>query len=317
MAIFASVFASLILLLLPVPGSCSTELLIESVIDRDASSVPRCDVDLLEFPLNLEYLGAEFFLFGSMGHGLDRIAPNLTMGGPAPIGARKANLDPFTQDIALQFGWQQVGHLRAIKNAVRGFPRPLLDLSARSFAKVIDKAFGEPLNPPFDPYASSTNFLIASYLIPYIALTGYVGSNPNLQGSASKRLAAGLLGVKSGQDAIIRTLLYQKANEKVHPYGIPVAAFTNKISQMRNNLGRSGLKDEGLLVPKFRGTERKIRGNVLAGNEYSIAFDRTPEEILRIVYGGGHEGIPGGFFPNGANGRIAGSHLHNLIGAWD
>ena len=112
MAIFASVFASLILLLLPVPGSCSTELLIESVIDRDTSSVPRCDVDLLEFPLNLEYLGAEFFLFGSMGHGLDRIAPNLTMGGPAPIGARKANLDPFTQDIALQFGWQQVGHLR-------------------------------------------------------------------------------------------------------------------------------------------------------------------------------------------------------------
>ncbi|KAL1193092.1 Ferritin-like catalase Nec2 [Cardamine amara subsp. amara] len=70
------------------------------------------DRKLLEFPLNLEYLEAEFFLFGALGFGLDKVASNLTMGGPSPIGAQKANLDRLTKDVILQFAWQEVGHLR-------------------------------------------------------------------------------------------------------------------------------------------------------------------------------------------------------------
>ena len=117
------------------------------------------------------------------------------------------------------------------------------------------------------------------------------------------------MGVESGQDAVIRAFLYEKANEKVHPYGIRVAEFTNKISQLRNTLGRSGIKDEGLVVPKALGAEGKIEGNVLAGDENSVAYDRTPEEVLRIVYGSGNERVPGGFYPKGGDGRIAKSHL--------
>lgn len=103
------------------------------------------------------------------------------------------------------------------------------------------------------------------------------------------QLVAGLLGVKSGQDAIIKTLLYQKANEKVHPYGIPIAAFTNKISQMRNNLGRSGLKMKAFLFQNSTELKGRLEAMCLLQNEYSIAFERNPEEILRIVYGGGNE----------------------------
>jgi len=76
------------------------------------SSVPESDVDILEFPLNLEFLEAEFFLYGSLGYGLDRFAPTLTMGGPPPIGARLAKLDNFTRDLIKQFALQEVGHLR-------------------------------------------------------------------------------------------------------------------------------------------------------------------------------------------------------------
>ncbi|GLT67262.1 hypothetical protein SLA2020_395830 [Shorea laevis] len=274
------------------------------------TTIPTSDLDLLEFPLNLEYLEAEFFLYGSLGQGLDKIAPNLTAGGPSPIGARKANLDRLTNDVILQFAFQEVGHLRAIKKTVKGFPRPLLDLSAESFAKVINSALGKPLEPPFDPYADSINYLVASYLIPYVGLTGYVGANPKLEGSTSRRLVAGLLGVESGQDAVIRGLLYERANEKVKPYNITVAEFTNQISRLRNELGHGGLKDEGLVVPKELGAEGKITGNVLAGDEYSISYDRTPEEILRIVYGTGDEKAPGGFYPKGADGHIAKSYLH-------
>ncbi|XP_039037815.1 desiccation-related protein PCC13-62-like [Hibiscus syriacus] len=166
--------------------------------DYKNSSVPKTDLDLLEFPLNLEYLEAEFFLFGALGQGLDKVAPHLAEGGPSPIGAQKANLDTLTNAIILQFAYQEVGHLKVIKKIVKGFPRPQLDLSASLFAKVIDKAFGKPLNPPFDPYANSINFFIVSYLIPYVGLTGYVGANPKLQSAISKRLVAGLLGVESG-----------------------------------------------------------------------------------------------------------------------
>jgi len=123
------------------------------------------------------------------------------------------------------------------------------------------------------------------------------------------QLLAGLLGVESGQDVVLRTLLYERGRENVEPYGIAVAEFTNRISELRNKLGRRGLKDEGLKVNPAVGAEGKIRGNILAGDKYSLSYDRTPEEILRIVYGSGNENKPGGFYPKGADGRIAKSYL--------
>lgn len=125
------------------------------------------------------------------------------------------------------------------------------------------------------------------------------------------QLVAGLLAVESGQDAVIRALLYEHASRKVNPYNITVAEFTNRISELRNKLGKAGLKDEGLIVPKAVGAEGKIKGNVLAGDKYSAGYARTPEQILRIVYGGGDEHVPGGFYPKGADGSIAKSHLHH------
>lgn len=119
------------------------------------------------------------------------------------------------------------------------------------------------------------------------------------------QLVAGLLGVESGQYAVIRTLLYEKANEKVHPYGTRVAEFTNKISQLRNNLGHSGVtKDEGLVVP--RALEAKSKATCLREMKTQLQI----AELLRIVYGSGNESVPGAFYPKGGDGRIAKSHLH-------
>ncbi|XP_028760125.1 desiccation-related protein PCC13-62-like [Neltuma alba] len=269
------------------------------------------DEDLLEFPLNLEYLEADFFLIGASGHGLDSVAPQLADGGPPPVGGRLANLGFLVRDIILQFGFQEVGHLRAIKSTVKGFPRPLLNLSSEAFGEVMNNAFGRRLYPPFDPYANEINYLLASYVIPYVGLTGYVGANPQLQNFTSKALVAGLLGVESGQDAVIRSLLYERREATVAPYGVSVAEFTNRISALRDKLGKEGLKDEGLIVPKNLGAEGRISGNVLAGDKNSLAYGRTPREVLRIVYGSGDERYPGGFYPRGADGRIAKSYRAN------
>lgn len=77
---------------------------------------------------------------------------------------------------------------RAIKKTVKGFARPQLDLSIKAFAKVMDKAFGRIFVPPFNPYANPYNYLIASYLVPYVGLTGYVGANPKLQCPESRKV---------------------------------------------------------------------------------------------------------------------------------
>lgn len=67
----------------------------------------------------------------------------------------------------------------------------------------------------------------------------------------------------------------------------------------------SGNKDEGIIVPRELGAENKTQSNILSANANSLSYSRTPQEILRIVYGTGSENKTGGFFPNGGNGRIA------------
>ncbi|CAL4939352.1 unnamed protein product [Urochloa decumbens] len=267
------------------------------------------DVDPMQFATNLEFTEAEFFLHGAYGVGLDEIAPKLALGGPPSVGSRKANLDEVTWRIVAEFGLQEVGHIRAIQRTVGGIPRPLIDLSPHNFARVMDEAFGYKLDPPFDPYVNSLNFLLASYVIPYLGLNGYVGTNPIIDGYETKKLLAGLLGVEAGQDAVIRALLFERRGEAVPPYNITVAEFTDRVSALRNRLGRCGVKDEGLTVPRELGAEGVLCTNVLSADRDSLSYARTPAELLRILYLTGDEHVPGGFYPEGANGRIARSFL--------
>ncbi|RZC59817.1 hypothetical protein C5167_007114 [Papaver somniferum] len=277
----------------------------------DAVAIYPDDVHLLRFSLNLEYLLAEFYLYGALGCGLDKVAPELVMGGPPPIGAQEANLDKLVSRIIEEFGYQQVGHIRAIKTTVGGFPRPLVDLSASIFAKIMNNAFGYPLDPPFDPYANSLNFMLAAYVIPYYGINTYVGANPFIKGWKTKRLLAGLLGVAAGQDAVIRKYLYERADYKVYPYDHTVAKFTERISALSNALGMCGIKDEGIRVPPYLGAENRTTSNVLSADYNSLSYARTPREVLRIVYATGSEHVPGGFFPKGENGKIARELLYH------
>ncbi|CAN6289467.1 unnamed protein product [Urochloa humidicola] len=267
------------------------------------------DVDPMQFATNLEFTEAEFFLHGAYGVGLDAIAPKLALGGPPSVGARKANLDEVTWRIVAEFALQEVGHVRAIQHTVGGIPRPLIDLSPYNFARVMDEAFGYKLEPPFDPYINSLNFLLASYVIPYLGLNGYVGTNPIIDGYKTKELLAGLLGVEAGQDGVFRVLLFEHRGEIVHPYNITVAELTDRVSALRNRLGRCGVKDEGLTVPRELGAEGALCTNVLSADRDSLSYARTPAELLRILYLTGDEHVPGGFYPEGANGRIARSFL--------
>ncbi|XP_024017726.1 desiccation-related protein PCC13-62 [Morus notabilis] len=168
------------------------------------SPIVASDSDLIEFALNLEFFEAEFLLHGALGKGLDSLNSSLAQGGPPPIGARKANLDPLVHRIIEEFGYQEFGKIacRAIVSRTRGIPRPLLNLSSESFARISDQAVGFNLRPSFGPYANTLNYLLAAYTIPYVGLSGYVGTIPRLFLPSSRSLVASLLGVESGRDAV-------------------------------------------------------------------------------------------------------------------
>ncbi|XP_006654057.3 desiccation-related protein PCC13-62-like [Oryza brachyantha] len=274
---------------------------------RGAVAVYPSDMAQLQFLLNAKFVEAEWFLHAALGRGVDSLDRNLSAGGPPPSGARKAALDFRTTEVAAELGYQEVGHIRAITQSMGGFPRPAIDLSDGRFAAVMDEAMGARLDPPFDAYASSVNFLLASYILPHITTSAAVGISPSLIGFASKRLQASILAVEAGQDAVIRLLLYQRADEVVAPYkGHTVAEFTRRISDWRNGASRCGAKDEGVKVlDRRQGAERRTISNILGAGDDSLGFARTPAEVLRILYGSRNEQIPGGFLPRGGNGTIA------------
>ncbi|XP_062230778.1 ferritin-like catalase Nec2 [Phragmites australis] len=274
---------------------------------RGALAVYPTDMEQLQFLLNAKFVEAEWFLHCALGRGVDFLDRNLSAGGPRPVGARRADLDFRTTEIAAELGYQEVGHIRAIRQSVGGFPRPAIDLSDDRFAMIMDEAMGARLDPPFDPYASTVNFLIASYILPHVTAAATMGISSTLMGYLSKRLQASILAVEAGQDAVIRLLLYQRADEAVPPYqGHTVADFTRRISDWRNRMSGCGAKDEGVKVlDRQQGAERRTISNILGAGEDSLGFHRTPAEVLRILYGSRNEQIPGGFLPRGANGTIA------------
>lgn len=93
-------------------NSCTETFCDATNYPAKAVPVHKNDIDKLQFAENLEHLEADFFLFGAFGYGLDKVAPELAMGGPPPTGARKANLDAFVKSIIVEFGYEEVGHLR-------------------------------------------------------------------------------------------------------------------------------------------------------------------------------------------------------------
>lgn len=122
------------------------------------------------------------------------------------------------------------------------------------------------------------------------------------------QLVAKLLGVESGQDAVIRTEMYRMKDKVVAPYNYTVADFSNAISNLRNSASHAFV-DEGLVVPSYLGAEKKISGNILSADGDSLSYARTAAQVLATVYGSGDPSKPGGFYPEGGCGPIAESYL--------
>jgi hypothetical protein len=78
--------------------------------------------------------------------------------------------------------------LRYIESIFGAIQRPLIDISSAQWANLMNTAFEQKLEPPFDPYRDSLHYMVATYVLPYVGLNGYTGANPNLDGYYSKRV---------------------------------------------------------------------------------------------------------------------------------
>ena len=246
------------------------------------------DAAVLNFALNLEYLEAEFYLHAYYGWG---VPSALTDGKGTRGGVTGGRKVAFTSKAIAQYAREiaedELNHVAFLRKALgsAAVARPKLDLKS-SFTAAARAAGLITAKQTFDPFANENNFLLAAFIFEDVGVTAYKGAAPLIDNKGYLEAAAGILAVEAYHAGIVRTSLYAK--------GLYSAA--QKISNARDRLdGKSDLD---------RGVGSKSRGNLVPADGNSIAYSRTPGQVLNIVYLNPKSVDRGGFYPAGLNGEV-------------
>ncbi|KAG5191726.1 ferritin-like domain-containing protein, partial [Tribonema minus] len=250
------------------------------------------DVAIVKFALNLECLEAQFYSYAAFGHGL---SDEQRGHGPEPIGGRKANLTPVAtaQAYAEEIANNEIAHVAALRTVLgdQAPPCPLIDIGP-AFAAAANAAAGTELVPPFSPYRSDALFVVGAFLFEDVGVTAYNGMAPLIENKDVLGAATGILAIEAYHGGSVRTLLYQQGDVTLAPYAFTVADAVASISALRAALG--GGKDAALT------TGDGGAPSVFPADANALAFARTTQEVLAIVYLGSAD-APGGFFPDGVS----------------
>ena len=249
-----------------------------------AKAAPLTDADILNFALNLEYLEAEFYLQAAFGRGL---ADGDTTGrgnrGGVSGGKKVRFKAKEVRDYAREIARDEEDHVKFLRAGLgsAAVARPRIDLK-KSFTAAAQAAGLIGKNDKFDPFADDDSFMLGAFIFEDVGVTAYKGAARFLENKDFLEAAAGILAVEAYHAGTVRTLLY----------GRGLFQPANAISDLRAAVG--GGKDQGI--------RRNGRANIVPADGNGIAFSRTPQEVLAIVYLGGKK--DGGFFPVGLNGSI-------------
>lgn len=146
----------------------------------------------------------------------------------------------------------------------------------------------------FDPFADELSFLLGAFVFEDVGVTAYSGAAPAITSKAYLAAAAGILSVEAYHAGELRLMLYQNG----------MAAATAKIAAARAAVSGTGpgfktpADDQGVTS----NGEAYGTVNIVPTDTNSLAFARTPQQVLSVVYLGGT--TKGGFFPNGTHGTI-------------
>ena len=244
------------------------------------------DVDIFNFALNLESLETEYYLRGTTGRGMDDADAGSDPGavnGGRMVPWQNADLRQFMEEVAQN----ELAHVRFYRRVLgdAAVSRPAIDL-AGGFAAAA-RAAG--LGDDFDPFASEMNFFLGGMLMEDVGITAYKGAAPLISNKTFLEAAAGILAVEAYHMGMARSTLYRM--------GAEARRAANAISDARDRLDGPDDLDQGIEVDG--------RANVVPSNPDGIAFSRTPQQVLRIVYLTDRGGVSaGGMFPNGMNGTL-------------
>ena len=248
---------------------------------------PLTDVNILNFALNLEYLEAEFYVRAAFGRGLnDADVDGRGRLGQVAGGSKVAFQTPAIQQYAEEIANDEEAHVKFLRAALgdRRVARPALDLNA-SFTAAARAAGVIGEGQVFNPFADENSFLLGAYIFEDVGVTAYKGAARFIRNKDFLEASAGILAVEAYHAAIIRTTLYAR--------GLTDPA--NKISDARDSLDGPDDLDQGILVDG--------KANLVPADANSIAFSRTPSQVLNIVYLGG-AAANFGFFPQRLNGAL-------------
>jgi hypothetical protein len=251
------------------------------------------DASVLNFALNLEYLEAEFYLRAVYGEGLPArdVTGKGTVGhvsGGRKVHFASSRLHSYAREIA-QDEKAHVEFLRAALGSAK-VARPKISLDAAFTAAAVAAGVIKP-GQKFDPYANEVNFLLAAFIFEDVGVTAYKGAAKFISNKTYLEAAAGILAVEAYHAATIRSTLFEKGVKLPSLYGT-----VQKISNARDFLDGRGDDDQGI--------RNDGHANIVPTNRNGIAYSRTPQQVLNVVYLNQYRTTKGGFFPNGVHGDI-------------
>ena len=249
------------------------------------------DADYLNFALNLEYLEAEFYLHAATGAGLSSTDAGSGAGAvTAPSTTQLTGLTPLQSGYLNEIAQNELDHVRFLRAALGSgaVARPAIDLT---FFGPLATAAKITTSNTFSPFTSYANYLIGAFIFEDVGVTAYHGAAPLLTDKGHLTAAAEIQAVEAYHAGSIRT---QIVATDFLAGNTMLTDIANQVSALRGSLGGG---NETALSPM---------SIVAADAKTSIAFKRTPDQVLHIVYGqAGGAGVPkGGFFPSGLNGNI-------------
>lgn len=259
---------------------------------RGALAQAVTDMDIMNFALNFEYLGAQFYSYATTGKGISaRLLTGSGTQGEVTGGAKVKFQSRFVRAYAEQLASDELGHVKAVRTALAGAQVAQPAISLQPAFQAAAAAAGIP--GTFNVFADDVSFLLGAYVLEDVCVTALHGAAPLLKSPANLDAAAGLLGTESYQAGMIRTKLYSLASE-----GQSVI-FTNTalISNLRTKLS------DNATPPDDQPIQVNGAANIVPADANSQVFARTPREVLNIAYGA-QNAESGQFFPNGVNGTI-------------
>jgi hypothetical protein len=252
----------------------------------DIGLVDLTDDDIFNFALNLETLETEYYMRGTMGHGLDAADrgnnPGAVNGGRM-VPWQNQDLKEFMEEIAMN----ELAHVRFYRRVLgaKAVSAPRLDLAGGFRAAAQAAGLGND----FDPFASEMNFFLGGMLMEDVGVTAYHGAAPLLVSKTNLDAAAGILAVEAYHMGMARSTLYRM--------GTAARNAANAISDARDRLDGPDDVDQGIVM--------NGKANFVPSDADAKAFSRTPQQVLRIVYLTDKAGVSGGgIFPDGMNGKL-------------